>query len=204
MGAGILPVAIVNNKLHFLFGKESKYDDTQGYSDFGGGTDPGETPLQTAIREGGEELHGFIGNKAEIRGHLKKNKYFKLTFDRYHVFMILIDYDVNLPIYYNNHYDFLSKHLPDDLLRTIIFDHHVFEKQRVMWFNEKELVSKKHLFRKFYRPFLKTYLSEKRDIIRFFKKGKKYNYTKRNQKTSKKRNTKKNRNTNKKKTRKRN
>ena len=187
MGAGILPVAIVNKKLYFLFGKESKFDDTQGYSDFGGGTDPGETPIQTAIREGGEELHGFIGNKNEIRKHLKKNKYYKLSFERYHVFMILVNYDENLPLYYNNHYDFLLKHLPEDLMRSIIFDHHVFEKQHIMWFSEKDLVSKKRLFRNFYRPFLKTYLTKKQDILHFFKKGKKYNYANKQNKTNKKR-----------------
>lgn len=191
MGAGILPVAIINNNLFFLFGKESKYDDTQGYSDFGGGTDPGETPMQTAIREGGEELHGFIGNKSDLKKHLKKNKYYKLSFERYHVFMILVDYDENLPVYYNNHYDFLLKHFPEDLMRSIIFDHHVFEKQHVKWFSERELVSKKRMFRSFYRPFLKTYLSKKQDILRFFKKGKKYNYTRKN-KTNKKRNVKNN------------
>ena len=191
MGAGILPVAIVNNKLFFLFGKESKYDDTQGYSDFGGGTDPGETPMQTAIREGGEELHGFIGNKSDLKKHLKKNKYYKLSFERYHVFMILVDYDENLPVYYNNHYDFLLKHFPENLMRSIIFDHHVFEKQHVKWFSERELVTKKRMFRSFYRPFLKTYLSKKQDILHFFKKGKKYNYTRKN-KSNKKRNVKNN------------
>jgi hypothetical protein len=153
MGAGILPVSIVNNKLHFLFGKESVYDDSPGYSDFGGGTDPGETPIQTAIR--------------------------------YSVFMILIDYDPNLPIYYNNHYDFLFNHLPDNLVHDIIFDQHVFEKQYVKWFSEKELKTKSRLFRGFYRPFLKNYLGKRKDILRFFTKDKKYDFTKNSNKRNK-------------------
>jgi len=185
MGAGILPVSIVNNKLHFLFGKESVYDDSPGYSDFGGGTDPGETPIQTAIREGGEELHGFIGNKQQLRAHLRKNKYYLCQFERYSVFMVLIDYDPNLPIYYNNHYDFLFKHLPDNLVHDIIFDQHVFEKQHVKWFSEKELKTKSRLFRGFYRPFLKNYLGKRNDILRFFTKDKKYDFTKNSNKRNK-------------------
>ena len=39
MGGGILPVAIKNNKLYFLFGKENELDDTPGWADFGGGAE---------------------------------------------------------------------------------------------------------------------------------------------------------------------
>ena len=60
MGAGILPTTIINNKLYFLFGKENKYADTPGWSDFGGGTDNKETFMETSMREGAEELTGFL------------------------------------------------------------------------------------------------------------------------------------------------
>jgi 8-oxo-dGTP pyrophosphatase MutT (NUDIX family) len=176
MGAGILPVSIIGNKMYFLFGKESVYDDSPGYSDFGGGTDPGETPIQTAIREGGEELHGFLGNKRQLREHLVKKKYYLVNNDRYSVFMVLIDHDPNLPVYYNNHYDFLFKHLPDNLVHDIIFDHHVFEKQEIRWFSEAELKTKSKMFREFYRPFLKTFLEKRTSILSFFRRGKKYDY----------------------------
>jgi hypothetical protein len=73
MGAGILPTTIHNNKLYFLFGKENKYEDSaSGFSDFGGGTDNKETFLQTAIREGTEELTGFLGSTNDLRNMLKK------------------------------------------------------------------------------------------------------------------------------------
>ena len=45
MGSGILPISIVNNNLCFLFGQESIFDDTQGYSDFGGSSAGGQTNL---------------------------------------------------------------------------------------------------------------------------------------------------------------
>ena len=67
MGAGILPTTIYNGKLYFLFGKENKYADSPGWSDFGGGTDNNETFRETALREGSEELIGFLGDKHEIK-----------------------------------------------------------------------------------------------------------------------------------------
>ena len=39
MGGGILPVALHNNKLYFLFGKETFNLSSPGWSDFGGSTE---------------------------------------------------------------------------------------------------------------------------------------------------------------------
>jgi hypothetical protein len=73
MGAGILPATIHNGKLYFLFGKEGKFEDSAPrFSDFGGGTDNKESYFETAVREAGEELTGFLGNDAEIRKMLKR------------------------------------------------------------------------------------------------------------------------------------
>lgn len=57
MGGGIIPVATDGVKVYFLFGKE--VEDGK-WSDFGGGREKIETPFQTAVREGGEELCGFL------------------------------------------------------------------------------------------------------------------------------------------------
>ena len=73
MGAGILPTAIHNNKLYFLFGKENKYEESApGFSDFGGGSDNNESYLKTAIREAGEELTGYLGSDDDVRKLLRK------------------------------------------------------------------------------------------------------------------------------------
>ena len=51
MGAGILPATIRNGKLWFLFGKENQYEKSApGFSDFGGGVEKDETPLEKAVR----------------------------------------------------------------------------------------------------------------------------------------------------------
>ena len=64
MGGGALPIALnkKNKKVYFLFGKENEYlnKDSPGFSDFGGGEKAGESALDTALREGCEELNGFF------------------------------------------------------------------------------------------------------------------------------------------------
>ena len=60
VAVSILPVAICNNELHFLFGKENEMEDSaKGFSDFGGRVESGESIYETALREGSEELCGF-------------------------------------------------------------------------------------------------------------------------------------------------
>ena len=96
MGAGILPTTIHNNKLYFLFGKENKHENSaHGFSDFGGGKDNKESLFETAVREGSEELTGFLGSVQDVRKMLKKHgtynidysqnnfsTYFKINFEK--------------------------------------------------------------------------------------------------------------------------
>ena len=76
MGGSILPVTVINGKIYLLFGKERDIDENPGWSDFGGGTDKGESYIQTASREGMEEMTGFLGNEKDVKkccqsmGHL--------------------------------------------------------------------------------------------------------------------------------------
>ena len=109
MGAGILPATIHNGQLTFLFGKENQYEDSApGFSDFGGGTDNNETYLQTAIREGGEELTGFLGSDADLTHLLNKHgTYFidqpsKTSHKIYRMHIFPMEYDPKLVFYYNN------------------------------------------------------------------------------------------------------
>ena len=106
MGGGILPVAIKNGKVYFLFGKENELDDTPGWADFGGGREEGETPFDTALREGSEEINGFLGSAVQLRKRVKQNKVATVTFKEYTTFIFKMDFDENLPTYYKNNYDF--------------------------------------------------------------------------------------------------
>jgi 8-oxo-dGTP pyrophosphatase MutT (NUDIX family) len=135
MGAGILPTTIHNGKLYFLFGKEGKYEDTApGFSDFGGGTDNTESFLETAVREAGEELTGFLGNSAVIKKMLTKYGTYNIDHKseghktyRTHIFPF--EYNEWLPHYYNNNQQFLQKRLPPKVFKTT----KIFEKAEIRW-----------------------------------------------------------------------
>ena len=146
MGAGILPIAIRNGKIYFLFGKENKYADTPGWSDFGGGVDPGENVMATVIREAQEELTGFLGGDKEIRALLKRGTH-KIKFGNYTMFVCPMEYNEWLPIYYNNNQRFLQKHLDPKVIQNT----KIFEKAEIKWVCESELDSLKPLCRSYFQ-----------------------------------------------------
>ena len=96
VAGSILPVTIHNNKLYFLFGKENPMEDSsKGWSDFGGRVDSGETPFTAALREGCEELTGFLGGKDEIKKLIQKGGgTYKISHDTYHVHIFFIKFEI--------------------------------------------------------------------------------------------------------------
>jgi hypothetical protein len=167
MGAGILPVSMHKGKLHFLFGKENKYADTPGWSDFGGGTDAGENPLKTAIRESGEELTGFlgddIGERIKRKHLLIKNDYD--GYKTYHMYVVPIKHDDLLPYYYNNNQRFLQKRLPKGLIKKS----KIFEKSEIKWVCVDDLKKMAPQFRKYFKEIIVKILERKCDIESLFR-----------------------------------
>ena len=188
MGASILPVTVHNNKILFLFGKERNIDENPGWSDFGGGTEKGETFLNTAIREGSEELTGFLGSSKDIKKLL--NKYGTLPIDyksdkgysTYRVHIFPMAYDDKLVYYYNNNQRFLQ----DKLDPAIIRDSKIFEKSELQWFTFEDIKKRKKDFRSFYQNILPLFLSQETEIKQFAKSNlKKQPNNKTNNKTRK-------------------
>ena len=172
MGASVLPVTVHNGKIFLLFGKERDIDSNPGWSDFGGGTDKGETFMETAIREGGEELTGFIGSSDDIRKLLKKYgtvnvDYLSKGYSTYCCHIFPMTYDEQLPFYYNNNQRFLQKRLDPAVIR----DTKIFEKTQIQWFDIDELLKRRHEFRDFYRNIIDLILEKKAEIIAFAKKS---------------------------------
>jgi 8-oxo-dGTP pyrophosphatase MutT (NUDIX family) len=172
MGASVLPVTVHDGKILLLFGKERDIDSNPGWSDFGGGTDKGESFMETAVREGSEELTGFIGDPAEIRKMLRK--YGTVNIDhqskgystyRCHIFPMV--YDEMLPHYYNNNQRFLQKRLDSKIIR----DTKIFEKTQIQWFDINELAKRRHEFRDFYRNIIDLILARKDEIMSFARKS---------------------------------
>ena len=178
VAASILPVAICNNELHFLFGKENEMEDSaKGFSDFGGRVESGESIYDTALREGAEELCGFLGNPKQLSQLIKKNGgTYKLTYGSeskaYHVHIFFIEYDEKLPEYFINNHKFLWERMDKNLLNDSKF----FEKQEIKWFCMNDMKKKKSEFRSFYREIIDMFLKDIEKIKQFIKnkgKGKK-------------------------------
>jgi len=182
MGASVLPTTIYKNKIHFLFGRERDIDDTPGWSDFGGGTDNNETFLETAVREGGEELTGFLGDDKHVKALLTKYGTYTIDYksngySTYRVHIFPMEYDEQLPYYYNNNQRFLQKRLD----KNVIKKSKIFEKAEIRWISIDELPKMKSKFRSFYQNIVDLILKQKSDISHFIKtKQTKKNKTKNN------------------------
>ena len=162
-GGAILPVAIYNNKLYFLMGKENELErSAKGWADFGGGSEGNETPIQTALREGSEELCGFLGGQDRIRQLLDPSYHFKHK--TYNVFIFRLHYDPNLPLYYNEQHAFLWNKIDNQLLQKS----RCFEKEQIRWFTEEELTTMRSEFRPFYQEVVEDIVTNHmKNIYRF-------------------------------------
>jgi 8-oxo-dGTP pyrophosphatase MutT (NUDIX family) len=173
MGGSILPVTIHNNKIYLLFGKERDIDENPGWSDFGGGTDKGETFMQTAAREGSEELTGFLGNEDDIKKLLEKYGTYHIDFPsqghttyRCHIFPIAFPEGIHLlPFYYNNNQRFLQERLDPEIIR----DTKIFEKTQIKWFSFDDLKKEHKEFRSFYQNIVSMILEKRSGIEKFIK-----------------------------------
>jgi 8-oxo-dGTP pyrophosphatase MutT (NUDIX family) len=155
-----------------LFGKERNIDSNPGWSDFGGGTDKGETFMETAVREGSEEMTGFIGSPIDIRRLLNKYgtfnvEYLSKGYSTYRCHIFPMEYDEMLPHYYNNNQRFLQKKLDPSIIR----DSKLFEKTQIQWFDINELVKRRGEFRDFYRNIVDLIIDRKGEIVEFAQKS---------------------------------
>ena len=151
--AGILPVAINKGELYFLFGKESKYADIGGWSDFGGSKENNETKIETAIREGYEESNGFFGSKYNLQKNVEKFLLLEIKSKTYSSFLYKIKYDQNITKYYNRNYKFIHKHNSEFVKNSNGF----YEKSYIKWFTLQDIRENRQLFRKWYN---KTIISK--------------------------------------------
>jgi len=166
MGGGILPVAIVNGKLKFLFGREA--EDSK-WGDFGGGREGNETQFETAIREGCEELDGFLGCHSILRDRVKKNMIGVIDTESLKTYVFVTEYDENLPIYFNNHHHFIKKKIPDKIGKNGLF-----EKSEIAWFTIDEMKKNRGKFRPFYKKVLDNIIKRSTTLLKLAKKSNQY------------------------------
>lgn len=187
VAASILPVTIYKGNLYFLFGKENEMEDSaKGFSDFGGRVENGESIMETALREGSEELCGFLGDSNQLKQMIKKQGgVYKLSHNDYHVHIFYMDYDENLPKYFTNNHRFLWNRMDKNLLNDSKF----FEKQEIKWFSVNEMRTLKGEFRSFYSDIVNVFLKDIKNIREFVNKmkGSRKMFSKSSNKTYKRR-----------------
>ena len=165
MGGGILPVALHKNQLYFLFSQEAKIKETSKWSDFGGSRERDESQYQTAIREGYEETSGFFGSEEQLKQLIRKQKVVTINIDTYATYIFKIDYDKNLPTYFNNNFKFIEKNLPQ-----LVSKKGLFEKRQLRWFSINDIARKKNMFRIWYKPIINIILQNGTEILQKVKK----------------------------------
>jgi len=161
MGAGILPVALYKNTLFLLLGQERH---NNLWSDFGGGSIPGEKPYETAIREGTEELNGHLGSYKYLETKVKANFIVGIKHDRYTSYLFKTTYTTKLPYYFNNNNIFIENHIDKNIIQS---ENGLFEKKKINWFSINEL--KNHNFKNNIRPFYYNIIDticQEEDIIK--------------------------------------
>ena len=133
MGAGIVPVAVHKGTIYFLFGKE--YEDNK-WSDFGGGREKNETLWNVAMREGTEELNGFLGTQSELKKQVKQHLITIIESEKpiYRSYFFKVPYDANLPQYFNSNFKLMKKKLPDQIMQDGLF-----EKSEIRWISIDQL-----------------------------------------------------------------
>lgn len=173
MGAGILPICIFNSNLLFLFGKDRI---TNTWSDFGGKTENGESEFDTAIREGAEELNGFLGHGSKLANLVNSNNLLTINYDKYKIFVFLINFDQNLPHYFNNNNNFIVESLSLPCNNNFVVSNKslkeydskhdgLFEKSEIKWFTYQDLKLNRDKFRLFYRPIIDIILKEYDNLL---------------------------------------
>ena len=167
VAGSILPITIHRNEVYFLFGKENPLEDSaEGWSDFGGRAEKDETPYQAALREGGEELTGFLGDATELKRYIRKNGgTYKINHNGYHVHMMYVEYDENLPKYFNKNHKFLWDRMDHGVLNKT----KLFEKIEIGWFTEENMKTRMSEFRRFYQTLIRIFLQELPKIKSFAK-----------------------------------
>ena len=179
MGAGLLPVAMKNGKLYFLFGEERQRpgESARGWADFGGGSDKGENDLETAAREGSEELTGFLGPASKIKKLLNGRKVEVYVPDnKYRTYIVPHKYSPDMVTCFNAQAEFLKEYIPSEVLNKNV----IYEKSKIKWYSIPEMKREKKKFRFFYRKIIDEIIKKEDEIRKMFESRNRKKKTRKN------------------------
>ena len=150
IGAGILPMAINDGKVYFLFSRErnlGEFKESGLWSDFGGKDEKNESPIETAIREGYEESSGLLGTIKDIIFLVKKKCVKQILIPNYATYVVLIDYDPELPKRFREDFKLIHSEFPDFVKKENGF----YEKDKLKWIEKKDLKKNLKIMRPWYK-----------------------------------------------------
>lgn len=148
MGAGILPIALHNNEIYFLFAREGVVNGTDAgkWSDFGGSTERGETKQKTAIREGWEESNGIFGSIKDVESLVKNRTVKTIDIGSYRCYLVAIEYNIGIPRRFMDDYKYTITNYPN----FVNANNGLYEKDRVQWVPFSKLKQNSLRFRPWY------------------------------------------------------
>ena len=136
------------------------------------------------MREGGEELTGFLGDGKQIEALIKRSGgVYKMQYETYHIHLFNLPYNADLVKHYNDNHQFLWQRMNKKFLTNT----KLFEKIEIKWFGLREMKKRRNEFRNFYRNVVDLILKEEPNIRKFLKKCSTRRRSKSNRKTQKKR-----------------
>ena len=176
VAASLLPVCIHNHELYFLFGKENNLEDSaKGWSDFGGRVENNESIYQGALREGAEEMTGFLGNEHDLKKRIRNNGgYHRISHNKYHVHLFYLPYEPKLVEYYNYNHKFLWDRMDHKLLNKTV----LFEKIELKWYALSDMKKHRLEFRSFYQEIVDKFIENEKKIKQFLHECKRENIAK--------------------------
>ena len=164
MGAGILPIALYRGAIYLLLGQER----TNLWCDFGGSAIKNEKPFNTALREGYEELNGILGDLNALETTVNSKLILSISYEKYTTYLFNINYDNNLPIYFNNFNSFIEVNANEKIMAN---NNGLFEKKKIMWVNLKEYKENNTILtlRSWYKPIIDSIAKNEKFLIKEIK-----------------------------------
>ena len=164
MGAGILPITLYRGTIFLLLGQERH---NNLLCDFGGSPHKDEHSIDTAVREGCEELNGLLGDINSVDKLVNNNLVLMINDAKYTSYIFNIKYDKNLPYYFNNLNNFAESYLIDKINE----EHNgLLEKKKIGWYKLDELKNLNSNLMENVRPHYKNILISISSKENFLKK----------------------------------
>lgn len=156
MGAGVLPISFYKGNIYFLFSREwiNSKEDGGLWSDFGGSKDNNESFKETAIRECKEESNKILGSTKKIK-YLVDNAIKSITLNGYRTYIVLIEFDTNLPKKFRKDFLNVKKNHPELIEKK----NGLYEKDMIKWMSYDDIKNYRDIpFRNWYKKFIKEIL----------------------------------------------